>query len=76
MGRSEGKAYYKEGVPDSEIDDDLELLAPPEPIRGSEITQHTLSDAWDGNTSSVGKDDALHLPKRRGGTPIPWDVDC
>ena len=70
MGRSRGKAYYKEEVPDSEIDDDLELLAPPEPIRGSEITQHTLPDAWDGNTSSVVKVMAT-LAKRRGG-PIPW----
>ena len=72
MGRSQGKAYYKEGVPDSEIDDDLELLAPPEPIRVSEITQHTLSEAWDGNTSSVGKV-MVALAKRRGG-PIPWTL--
>ena len=72
MARSQGKAYYKEGVPDSEIDDDLELLPPPEPIRGSEITQHTLSEAWDGNTSSVGKV-MVELAKRRGG-PIPWTL--
>ncbi len=72
MGRSRGNAYYKEGVPDSEIHDDLELLAPPEPIRGSEISQHTLSEAWDGNTSSVGKV-MVALAKRRGG-PIPWTL--
>lgn len=70
MGRNQSQAYFKEGVPDTEIHDDLELLAPPEPIRGSEITQHTLSDAWDGNTSSVAKVIAA-LAKLRSG-PVPW----
>ena len=72
MARSGGKAYYKEEVPDSEIDDGLELLVPPEPIRGTEITQHTLPEAWDTNTSSVGKMMAA-LAKRRGG-PMPWTL--
>lgn len=70
MGRNQSRAYYEEGVPDTEINDDLELLAAPEPIRGSEITQHTLSEAWEGNKSSVGKVMA-ELVKRRGG-PMPW----
>ena len=70
MARRHSKAYYKEEVPDSEIEDDLELLAPPERIRGSEITQHTLREPWEGNTSSVAKVMAS-LAKLRG-CPIPW----
>lgn len=72
MARSGGNAYYKEGLPDSEINDDLELLVAIEPIRGSEITQHALSEAWERNTSSVGKVMAA-LAKRRGG-PMPWTL--
>lgn len=72
MGRSRSKAHYKEALPESEIHDDLELLAPPEPIRGSEITQHTLSEAWEGNISTVGKVMGA-LAKRQGG-PMPWNL--
>ena len=38
MARCQNKAYLKEKIPDAEITDDLELLAPLEPISGSEIS--------------------------------------
>ena len=54
MARRENKAYLKEAIPDAAITDDLELLAPLESIRGSEISHKTLPNAWENETSSVG----------------------
>ena len=70
MARLEDKAYLRESIPDVEITDDLELLAPLEPISGSEIGHTALPDAWENETTSVSKImDALAVSK---GTPIPW----
>ena len=70
MGRSSGEDYFREVVADSAIDADWVLLPPPAPIRGSEITQHTLPDAWDGDASTVGKV-WTELARQRGARP-PW----
>ena len=72
MARREDKAYLKELVPDAEITDDLELLAPSEPISGSEISHKALPDAWENETSSVGK--IIHVLSVRKGSPIPWSL--
>ena len=72
MARHEGKAYLKEIIPDAEITDDLELLDPLEPISGSELGHNVLPDAWENETTSVGKlMDVLATSK---GTPIPWPL--
>ena len=72
MARLEDKAYLREIIPDIEITDDLELLAPLEPISGSEIGRTALPDAWENETTSVSKIiDALVVSK---GTPIPWSL--
>ena len=72
MARRQGKAYLKEVIPDTEITDDLELLAPLEPISGSEINHKVLPDAWENETSSVGK--VMDVLAKRKGTPIPWPL--
>ena len=72
MARRQGKAYLKEVIPDTEITDDLELLAPLEPISGSEINHKALPDAWENETSSVGK--VMDVLAKRKGTPIPWPL--
>ncbi len=72
MARHAGKAYLKESVPDVEITEDLELLAPLEPISGSEISHTALPEAWENETTSVSKVmDTLAVSK---GTPIPWSL--
>ncbi len=72
MARLKDKAYLKENIPDIEINDDLELLAPLKSISGSEIGHKTLSDAWENETTSISKImDALAVSK---GTPIPWSL--
>ena len=72
MARLEGKAYLKESIPDVEINDDLELLIPLEPISSSEIGHKALPDAWENETASISKImDVLAVSK---GTPIPWSL--
>ena len=70
MARWENKAYLKEAIPDAEITDELELLAPLEAIGGSELSHKVLPDAWDNETSSVGK--IIHALTVLKGSPIPW----
>ena len=72
MARREDKAYLKELVPDAEITDDLELLAPLQPISGSEINHKALPDAWENETSSVHK--IMHALAVIKGSPIPWSL--
>ena len=72
MARREDKAYLKERISDAEITDDLELLAPLAPISGSEISHKTLPDAWENETSSVGK--IMHRLAVLKGSPIPWSL--
>ena len=72
MARHKDKAYLREPIPDADITDDLELLAPLEPISGSEISHKILPDAWDNETSAAGKImQALSVLK---GSPIPWPL--
>lgn len=72
MARREDKAYLKELVPDAEITYDLELLAPLEPISGSELSRNNLPDAWENETSSVGR--IMHALEVIKGSPIPWSL--
>ena len=70
IGRSRSQDYFREDEIGDEIDGDWELLPPPAPIRGSEITHHTLRNAWEGNASTVGKV-WTELARQRGAKP-PW----
>ncbi|RKU19960.1 hypothetical protein C6500_09670 [Candidatus Poribacteria bacterium] len=72
MARRQGKAHLKEIIPDTEITDDLELLAPLEPIRGSELSHKALPDAWEHETSSIDK--IMHALEVIKGSPIPWSL--
>ena len=72
MARRQNRAYLKENIPDTEITDDLELLAPLEPIGGSEISYKALPDAWKNETSSVDK--IMHTLAVIKGSPIPWSL--
>ena len=72
MARLQGKAYLKENIPEAEITDGLELLAPLEPISGSEISHKALPNAWENETSSVDK--IMHALEVIKGSPIPWSL--
>ena len=72
MARRQDKAYLKETISDADVTDDLELLTPLEPISGSEISHKVLPDAWENETSSVGK--IIHVLSVRKGSPIPWSL--
>ena len=72
MARCQDKAYLKEDIRDTEITDELELLTPLEPISGSEISHKSLPDAWEQETSSVGK--IIHVLSVLKGSPIPWQL--
>ena len=64
------RIYWNEVLPDAALNDDLALHAPPERIGGSALTQRALPEAWDGETSSVGK--VMAALATRKGAPIPW----
>ena len=72
MARRKDRAYLKEGIPNIEITDDLELLAPLQPISSSELTHKALPDAWENETSSVEK--IIHVLSVLKGSPIPWPL--
>ena len=72
MAYRQDRAYCNEAIPDAVLNGDLELLIPLAPISGSELTQNALPEAWEGETSSVGKIMAA-LAKHKG-TPIPWGL--
>ena len=70
MARYQNRAYLEEAIPDTELSDDLELFSPLARISGTEISQNSLPETWEADTSSVGKVmDALAASK---GMPIPW----
>ena len=72
MARHKDKAYLREDIPDTEITDDLELLPPLQPISGSELSHKALPDAWENETSSIGK--VMRALARIKGSPIPWPL--
>ena len=72
MARRKNKAYLKEDIPNTELTDDLKLLAPLEPISGSELSHKALPDAWENETSSVGK--IIRVLSVIKGSPIPWSL--
>ena len=72
MARRQDKAYLKESIPDAEMTDDLELLAPLESISGSELSHKALPDAWENETSSVGE--IMHTLAVLKSSPIPWSL--
>ncbi len=72
MACCQGRAYCNEVPPDTVLNDDLELHAALEGIGGSEFTQHSLPQAWEAGTSSVGK--VMAALATRKGTPIPWQM--
>lgn len=72
MARRKEKAYLKEDIPNAEVTDDLELLAPLESIGGSELSHKALPDAWENETSSVDK--IMHALEVIKGSPIPWSL--
>ena len=72
MARRQNRAYLGEAIPDAELSDDLELFHPLARISGTEISQNSLPEAWEADTSSVGKVmDALAASK---GMPMPWGL--
>ena len=70
MARHQNSTYFKEAIPDAELSDDLELLAPLQPISGSELSPKALPEAWEGEISSVSK--VMDALATRKGSPIPW----
>ena len=70
MAHHQNSTYFKEAIPDAELSDDLELLAPLQPISGSELSPKALPEAWEGETSSVSK--VMDALATRKGSPIPW----
>ena len=70
MARRQDRAYLGEAIPDAEFSNDLELLAPLQPISGSELSPKALPEAWEGETSSVSK--VMDALATRKGSPISW----
>ncbi len=72
MARHQNRAYLEEAIPDAVLKDDLELFRPSARINGSELSQNTLPEAWEGGTSSVGK--VMDAFAANQDMPIPWKL--
>ena len=72
MARHQDSAYLEEAIPDAELKDDLELFRPLASISGAELSQNTLPEAWEGETSSVSK--VMGALAASKGMPIPWGL--
>jgi len=63
-------AYFREPLPEGPLPGELELLPPPEPVRGPDLIPQALSDAWqDGGTTAHALAQAL---AGRREYPVPW----
>jgi len=70
MARDATKSYLKEYLPGIDLPPDLELLLPPPPVRGADLSPRALPEVWTGETAAL-TDLAAALAKRRG-SAVPW----
>ena len=72
MARMGEAVYFREPLPEAALSDDLELLPPPEPLRGADLTPQAVPEAWeDGRTTLQALVDALAA---RRGYRLPWSL--
>ncbi len=72
MARLGQIACYREPLPEGPLSDDLELLAPPAPVRGADLTLSSLPEAWTAGRATA-QSLAEALAARRG-YRLPWGV--
>ena len=72
MARIRGTAYLGEHLPDGALPGEAELLPPPEPLRGMDLTSQSLPQAWDRDRTTL---EAVSeaLASRRG-YRLPWSL--
>jgi hypothetical protein len=70
MARVDQAAYFRELLPEGPLPDNLELLPPPDPVRGPDLTIQALPEAWrDGGTTAQALAESLAA---RRGYRVPW----
>ncbi len=72
MACHQDNAYQNEPIPDDARNDTLQLRKPIAQIQHAHITPKNLSDAWDNETTSVGR--IRSVLAQRKATPIPWSM--
>ncbi len=70
MARIPGRTYLRETVPEGPLPADLELLLPPEPVRGTDLGPQALPEAWHDRAADLASI-ARALARRRG-HEVPW----
>ena len=72
MARLDGSSLLREPLPDGPLPVRLELLPPPPPIRGADLTPQALPEAWDDDQVTLQTiADALAV---RHGYTLPWTL--
>ncbi len=70
MARIEEAAYFRELLPEGPLSDNLQLVAPPQPLRGADLRPQALPEAWqDSKAALQALSDALAA---RYGYRLPW----
>jgi hypothetical protein len=70
MARGEAVAYFREPLPEGALSEDVELLPPPEPLRGADLTPAVLPEAWqEGRATLQSLREALTAQR---GYSLPW----
>lgn len=67
-----GHTLYREDFPDESLPTDLELLPPPEPLHGADLTPQALSQVWQDGQANL-QQMIETLTDQRGYT-LPWSL--
>jgi hypothetical protein len=70
MARAAGVSLFREHLPQGPLSEGLELLPPPSPVRGADLTPGSLPEAWDQDQATLqALADALAA---QYGFSLPW----
>lgn len=72
MARLDGNTLFKEDLPSGSLPSTLELLPPPAPLRGADLTAQALPQAWSGDQANL-QAMAEALAAQRGYL-LPWTL--
>ena len=72
MARIDGSSLFREAIPSGALPDHLEILPPPAPLHGADLTPQAVSEAWSGEQATLYAI-ALALKNQRG-YAIPWGM--
>jgi hypothetical protein len=69
---ADGSTLFREELPSGPLSPDLELLPPPAPLRGAELTSQALPQAWQGDQANL--QTMVEAVAGQRGYHLPWSL--